>query len=270
MLLLDWREFAVDCRRGELEISGRRIFGEEVANTGEGTGLVTWDGSILLAKCLEFAFGEDLKGARVLELGCGTGVVGLSCAALGAKQVILTDLAYVLENIEKNLALNRSWISEEGAQIAVLKLDWTEKDLDKRVLESKVSFIVAADVVWVPELIEPFVATLRKVVDSNKESLRRILISHQTRALRTDQLFFDNLKKYGFPSWRTLSIEQLHPEFVSKRIKILEIGFDSEYVTHGTVEEGGEGVGPIDDSSEGKSNTVEEYQGDDLFMEKRC
>jgi hypothetical protein len=66
-----------------------------------------WDGAILLAKVLEHWLGRGgLSGKRVLELGCGTGVVGLAAAALGATAVHLTDLEYVLENTRANARTN--------------------------------------------------------------------------------------------------------------------------------------------------------------------
>lgn len=49
-------------------------------------GCVVWDAAIVLAKYLEtadFDFGKTWTSSRVVELGAGTGVVGLMCASLG-------------------------------------------------------------------------------------------------------------------------------------------------------------------------------------------
>jgi predicted nicotinamide N-methyase len=43
-----------------------------------------------------------LKGKRVIELGAGTGVVGLAAGALGAK-VVLTDLPHLLPGLTRNV-----------------------------------------------------------------------------------------------------------------------------------------------------------------------
>lgn len=50
----------------------------------------------------------SIKGSRVLELGCGTGLVGIACAMAGASHVELTDgdtgiLALANDNAQRNL-----------------------------------------------------------------------------------------------------------------------------------------------------------------------
>ncbi len=42
-----------------------------------------------------------------MEVGCGTGLVGLGCVQLGAGRVILTDLGEVCQKVtEKAVAMN--------------------------------------------------------------------------------------------------------------------------------------------------------------------
>jgi ribosomal protein L11 methyltransferase len=44
------------------------------------------------AMCLEWLESLPLEGRNVLDYGCGSGILGLSAAALGAKQVTMTDI----------------------------------------------------------------------------------------------------------------------------------------------------------------------------------
>lgn len=48
----------------------------------------------------------DVKGKKVIELGCGTGVAGLAAALQGA-HVLLTDLPSVVEGaVQRNISRN--------------------------------------------------------------------------------------------------------------------------------------------------------------------
>ena len=69
-----------------------------------GTGGLMWPAASVLCRWLS---SQTLQGANVLELGCGTGAVGIYCAACGAARVLLTDSAEgVLENARRNITLN--------------------------------------------------------------------------------------------------------------------------------------------------------------------
>lgn len=69
----------------------------------DGLGGEIWSSSYILARYLEQ--NVDLRGKRVLELGAGCGLVGLTCAARGASFVMLTDEFPDL--LEVNAELNR-------------------------------------------------------------------------------------------------------------------------------------------------------------------
>jgi predicted nicotinamide N-methyase len=56
-----------------------------------------------------------IRGARILELGSGTGAVGLFAAGLGASQVMLTDRVELRELLERNAAQNARAIREGAA-----------------------------------------------------------------------------------------------------------------------------------------------------------
>ncbi|CAM9749881.1 unnamed protein product, partial [Discosporangium mesarthrocarpum] len=102
---------------------------------------------------------------RVLELGCGTGLAGLSAAALGAREVILSDLPYALENAEANAKINWDRFAQMEATVRVEKLDWRE-DIPPGLMDGgDFDLILAADVVWLDALILPLVNTLEKLTE---------------------------------------------------------------------------------------------------------
>ncbi|MGB0847034.1 MAG: 50S ribosomal protein L11 methyltransferase, partial [Thiolinea sp.] len=59
------------------------------------------------ALCLEWLDGEDLSGKTVLDYGCGSGILAIAAAKLGAAHVMATDidpqaLEATLENCRRN------------------------------------------------------------------------------------------------------------------------------------------------------------------------
>ncbi len=60
------------------------------------------------------------RNLKILELGAGTGLVGLAAAQLGAARVQITDLPYALANIQSNVDRNAAGSST----VEVRALDW--------------------------------------------------------------------------------------------------------------------------------------------------
>jgi hypothetical protein len=130
ILLLPGKRFPFNFSSG-FEVGGRTVVVHERPNTGLGTGLTVWDGAVVLAKYLEHALtgtvagagAGQLRGAKVVEVGAGTGLVGLAAAALGAREVWLTDLGYCLGNLHECVSANAAWA---GDVVHVAELDWYE------------------------------------------------------------------------------------------------------------------------------------------------
>lgn len=86
-----------------------------------GTGVSTWDGAVVLSKYFE-NHPELVQGKLVLELGSGTGVAGISAALLGARQVLLSDLAYTMDNLQSNV--RESGLSNDIVNTKIV--DWCD------------------------------------------------------------------------------------------------------------------------------------------------
>ena len=93
------------------------------------------------------------KGKRVVELGCGTAVVGIAVAMAGAAQVVVTDIADQLENIQynvdKNVELHPAALS--GGRLGCRAYHWGEswekrsKAAESKAAESKAAESKAAE-----------------------------------------------------------------------------------------------------------------------------
>ncbi|VDM76868.1 unnamed protein product [Strongylus vulgaris] len=99
-----------------------------------------------------------------LELGAGTGIVGLAVAKLDVKKVILTDfpgdeiLSLLRENIEKNHLTNKC---------EVKGLDWQNAESIAAVLDSitELDFLIASDVFYDVCTFRPLIATISAFFD---------------------------------------------------------------------------------------------------------
>lgn len=98
----------------------------EPALTGDDLGLKTWAASYMLAKRLHtfnIAPSDPSKRTQVLELGAGTGLVGLAMAGLGA-DVVLTDLPSICPNLARNTQENSEIVESLGGSVRTAVLDW--------------------------------------------------------------------------------------------------------------------------------------------------
>ncbi len=213
LLLLTGKQFPLDLSGGELTIHGQPVLINEAHNTGLGTGTVVWDGSVLLAKYLEARY-STMAGMRVIEVGCGPGVAGIAAAVLGA-EVTLTDLEYALPNLKASVALNAHLYKSE---VRVGELDWFHpaKSTLPGLLTS--TLIIGADVVWVEELIPALASTLAYLSHGEVP----VVLAHQTRSTRGDELLFSELRSHGF-SVEVASKDSHHPHFTSDNINLLFI-----------------------------------------------
>jgi predicted nicotinamide N-methyase len=110
-----------------------------------------WPSAQLLARTLA---GRSLRGARVLELGCGLGLPSLAAAVAGGR-VMSTDWApEAVEAVRNNAAHNQ--ISLEAAVC-----DW--RDPPERLCAAPWDLVIAADVLYERRNVAPLCALLQRV-----------------------------------------------------------------------------------------------------------
>ncbi|XP_062974577.1 protein N-lysine methyltransferase METTL21D [Elgaria multicarinata webbii] len=129
-----------------------------------GTGSVVWDAALVLARFLEKSAAQAGGGApprglrlrhkAVLELGAGTGLVGLMAASLGAN-VTVTDLEEVQDLLKMNIETNRHLIT---GSIRAKVLKWGKEVTD---FLPAPDYILMADCIYYEESLEPLLKTLK-------------------------------------------------------------------------------------------------------------
>ena len=127
-----------------------------------GAGAVVWEAAEATLAYLESAFAPTgLQGKAVVELGAGTGVIGLACAAMGAR-VTLTDLETALPllraNAEQNYAATRAHhnITRRLEPIEIKALPWGEPLPDGL----RADLVIACDCVYQPSAYTHLAATI--------------------------------------------------------------------------------------------------------------
>ena len=101
-----------------------------------------------------------MRAQTVIELGAGHGLAGLAAALLNAENVAITDLEYALPAARTTVDLNVAGLEHSNTDVQIEALDWFKPPSDSR---GRWSVILASDVVWLQELVRPFVNTTSRV-----------------------------------------------------------------------------------------------------------
>ncbi|KAL4994558.1 VPS28 protein-domain-containing protein [Aspergillus recurvatus] len=158
------RVFAVPTSSGE-ELT---LTLHEPSLTADNLGMKTWVSSYLLSRRLHSILNstpqlvpttsttstpDSDRTLRALELGAGTGLVGLSFAALrgNSAKIHLTDLPEIVPNLSHNAALNVELLDRTAATVTTGVLDWCVSPEIPPAAEEQYDLILAADPLYSPE-----------------------------------------------------------------------------------------------------------------------
>ncbi len=146
----------------------------------------------LIASNLD-TFTHLLQGKRILELGSGSALCGIAAMCFNPSTVHITDLPDVLPSCKLNVELNKSLIPE-SCTVDIFALDWFHPP--PAIINAHYDVIFATDVVYAPELYEPFVKVIDKCCCSAPASGTLILLG--VCKLDTKPAFFTMLEEAGF------------------------------------------------------------------------
>jgi predicted nicotinamide N-methyase len=95
-----------------------------------------------------------VRGASVLELGCGLALPSLLASKLGAAQVAATDFhPDVGPFVARNIAHNNL-----SATMSYAPYNWQDEEAELPILRSPPSLLLASDVLYEAEAVDPFAA----------------------------------------------------------------------------------------------------------------
>jgi len=181
------------------------------------SGARIWDSGREMAELLQQQ-GGALRGKRVLELGAGTGIGGLSAAACGA-HVLLSDQAHMLPLLNENIAANGhmlQWRDAEaeaeggaasaatadgrtdsaagrtegdfcgsGSAVATQLLWGDESDLERVGASGPFDLVVGSDLLYAPHVFPLLLDTLAALCSPERTE---VLLTYPTRY--TEDIFF--------------------------------------------------------------------------------
>jgi predicted nicotinamide N-methyase len=181
-------------------------------------GLMLWDASVALIRYLEHSPKElaALRGARVLELGAGTGLLGLALAHAVGARVVLTDLPHVCANIAANVRANSLPPGAPGS-VTVLPYAWSGV-ADAAVLAAgggAFDAILGTDVAYSEELNPVLLASAAAFAGAGG-SRAAVLFANELRCA-VAQAVFDREWPAHFAAKR-VPTKHLHPEWRDKNM----------------------------------------------------
>ncbi|KAM0001662.1 putative lysine methyltransferase, S-adenosyl-L-methionine-dependent methyltransferase [Helianthus debilis subsp. tardiflorus] len=132
------------------------------------------------------------KRLRILELGSGTGVVGIAASAILGADVTVTDLPHVLPNIKFNADVNASVVGTRGGGVHVAALSWGKVE-EMEDVGREYDLVIGSDVVYHDNLYEPLIETLKFLLLGDGEKV--FLMAH-LRRWKKESGFFKKVKKW--------------------------------------------------------------------------
>eukprot|EP00892_Ulva_mutabilis_P002281 jgi/Ulvmu1/12053/UM083_0066.1 len=166
-----------------------------------------WGGTHALLRFLQSTESAHMEGRAVLELGAGLGLVGI-CAAFRGCHVLLTDVSSVTAMTKRNIQANRHaagnsvdvmvspWRDADRVgrgSAACMDLNWW-KDAHKQANSngqdlSNTAFIIACEVIWLQELLQPYVKTLAYLLHCENRPV--CYMSYTVRGTERSTVFTD-------------------------------------------------------------------------------
>ncbi|KAK5661469.1 hypothetical protein OQA88_11371 [Cercophora sp. LCS_1] len=153
-----------------------------------GCGGQLWPAGMVLAKHMLRYHREELKTARILELGAGGGIVGLTVAkgCTLTSPLYLTDQLEMYELMKHNITLN----GLDGCVKAQI-LNWGEP-LSQEIVECKPDTILAADCVYFEPAFPLLLQTLQDLLELCPVATIYFCFKKRRRA---DMQFLKNARK---------------------------------------------------------------------------
>ncbi|KAI0199782.1 putative methyltransferase-domain-containing protein [Astrocystis sublimbata] len=177
--------------------------------TGDSLGHKTWGSSYLLAQLLDgFKSGplshlltrKDLRESlSVLELGSGTGLLGIAAAAMWQVEVVLSDLPDIMPNLQHNLEHNQAVVERLGGKLSSGTLVWGSRSGNdaKFARANQFDIILAADGIYDDNHPELLSSAIQENLLNSPESRAVVMVPLRDDFTKTLIEDFQSIMKSG-------------------------------------------------------------------------
>ncbi|XP_021774043.1 methyltransferase-like protein 22 [Chenopodium quinoa] len=203
-----------------------------ITSTIPSVGLQVWRAELILADYVlhKMSSSSVFNGVVAVELGAGTGLVGILIAHV-VKAVFITDHGIeILDNCARNAHINSGLFGGESP-VKVRELDWQKPwpplDLDSGVRYSwtsseveevnRASVLLAADVIYSDELTDAFFSVLQKIMCQHSKKVLYLALEKRYNF----SLYDLDVVANGYSNF--LSFLRNEKGFTGKRIDLSEI-----------------------------------------------
>jgi len=161
----------------ELEQFGVKVRQGQFLHTKQDdhTGAVVWDDAVIVARHLAAKFGVDstcstaggLRGRPVIDLGTGTGFLGLAVARACAAKVIVSDRAVMADLVRANVDANRDAVAAAGGSCEFAEHSWGEALSGPVADAAPFAAILVSGCVYHEEANPPLLDSIMALSDEN-------------------------------------------------------------------------------------------------------
>uniref|UniRef100_UPI00398ECAC2 EEF1A lysine methyltransferase 3-like n=1 Tax=Pristiophorus japonicus TaxID=55135 RepID=UPI00398ECAC2 len=173
----------------EYEFSGHNLKITTFKGASLGVSAYVWEPGLVLCRYFE---NEKINftGKKVIELGSGTGIVGILTVLLGG-DVTITDKPHILNQIEYNVSANIPVSSRHRSKVCALA--WGD---DQENYTADYDFILGSDIVYNPTQFPSLLQTLLHLCKENTT----IYLSSELKYREGSAQFHDELVPEQFNS----------------------------------------------------------------------
>jgi len=168
------------------------------------SGDIVWKGAHVLASQLAQAGVDGVKGKSVLELGAGSGLLGMLAAKLGGHAVITDGDEREMPTLQENAANFEDGL-QLGGTLSAAFLDWgyegakaAEQAPESRLKKHSFDLVLGSDIVYIPQYIPLLAQSIGYFLSPDGEGLiANTAVATRTNQSEAQELFLRSLDEAG-------------------------------------------------------------------------